>query len=51
MVNQVGETIVAFEADPMTKLDVKGLLQLKLSLDENIEEVRRGDSEIGGRRD
>ena len=34
MISQVGETIAAFEADPTTELVVKGLLQLKLSLDE-----------------
>ena len=32
MINRVGKSIAAFEADPTTELDVKGLLQLKLSL-------------------
>ena len=46
MVNQVGETITAFEADPTTELDVKGLLQLKLSLDEKLSTLKKLDGEI-----
>ena len=46
MVNRVGETIAAFEADPTTELDVNGLLQLKLSLDEKLSTLKKLDGEI-----
>ena len=46
MVNRVGETIAAFEADPTTELDVKGLLQLKLSLDKKLSTLKELDREI-----
>ena len=46
MVNRVGETIKAFEDDPTTELDVKGLLQLKLSLNEKLSTLKTLDGEI-----
>ena len=45
MVNRVGKTTTAFEADPTTELDVKGLLQLKLSLDEKLSKLKKLDGE------
>ena len=46
MISRVGETIAAFEADPTTELVVKGLLQLKLSLDEKQSTLKKLDGEI-----
>ena len=46
IINRVGKTIEAFEADPTTELDVKGLLQLKLSLDEKLSTLKKLDREI-----
>lgn len=46
MVNRVGEIIAAFEADPTTKLDVRGLLQLKHSLDEKLSTLKKLNGEI-----
>ena len=42
MINWAGKTIAAFEADPMMELDVKGLRQLKLSLDEKLTQLQKG---------
>ena len=46
MINRVSETITAFETDPTTELDVKGLLQLKLSLDDKLSIFKKLDGEI-----
>ena len=46
MVNAVGEMVTAFEATPTSELDVKRLLQLKLSLQEKLSTVKQLDGEI-----
>ena len=46
MVNAVGEMITAFEATPTSELDVKRLLQLKLSLEEKLSTIKQLDGEI-----
>ena len=52
MVNQVSETITAFEADPTTELDVKGTpatqTQSRREV-EHTEEVRRRNTGVGRR--
>lgn len=46
MVNAVGKMIAAFEATPISELDVKQLLQLKLSLEEKLSTIKQLDGEI-----
>ena len=46
MVNAVGEMITAFEATPTSELDIKRLLQLKLSLEEKLSTIKQLDGEI-----
>ena len=46
MINRVCEIIEVFEADPTKALEVTGLLQLKLSLDEKLSTLKKLDREI-----
>jgi hypothetical protein len=46
MVNSVSEIIAAFETMPTSELDVKRLLQLKLSLEEKLSTIKQLDGEI-----
>ena len=46
MVQAVGEMIAAFEAEPTSELNVKRLLQLKLSLEEKLSTLKQLDEEI-----
>ena len=46
MVQTVGEMITAFEAEPTSELNVKRLLQLKLSLEEKLSTLKQLDGEI-----
>ena len=46
MMQQVNDMIAAGEGDPSTKLNVKRLLQLKLSLEEKLSTLKQLDGEI-----
>ena len=46
MVNTVGKTITAYEAVPTSKLDIKRLLQLELSLEDKLTTIKQLDGEM-----